>query len=262
MDLGLKGKSAVVMAATDGLGKAVARSLLEEGAHVAISGRNPDRLKATLAEFGAFGDAVTGTQLDVQETAELVGHLESVRRARGTIHILVTNAGGPPTGLAAEASLADLDTGYALTLKSAMVAVTTVLPWMRAQKWGRVIAMTSSSVRQPIDNLVMSNTMRAGLTGFLKTLSREVASDGVLVNSICTGMFMTGRLKELFEIRAQKSGRTIAEEQRLMETEIPVGRIGDPAEFGHMVAFMASERASFLNGVALPYDGGAGRFLL
>jgi 3-oxoacyl-[acyl-carrier protein] reductase len=104
--------------------------------------------------------------------------------------------------------------------------------------------------------------MRAGLTGYLKTLSREVAREGVLVNSICTGMFMTERLKELFEIRAERSGRSIAEEQRLLELEIPVGRIGDPAEFGHMVAFMASEKASFLNGVALSYDGGAGRFLL
>jgi 3-oxoacyl-[acyl-carrier protein] reductase len=262
MDLGLKGKSAAVMAATDGLGKAVAEALLEEGAHVAISGRNSDRLAATLADFSRFGDAVTAAQLDVLDTAQLTSHLEEVRRARGTVHILVTNAGGPPTGLAADASLADLDTGYELTLKSAVAAISTVLPWMQAQKWGRIIAMTSSSVRQPIENLVMSNTMRAGLTGFIKTLSREVARDGVLVNSICTGMFMTERLKELFSIRAEESGRSIAEEQRLMELEIPVGRIGDPAEFGSMVAFMASEKASFLNGVALPYDGGAGRFLL
>jgi len=262
MDLGLNGKSAVVMAATDGLGKAVAETLLEEGANVAISGRDPARLEATLADFSRFGEAVTGIQLDVLDTPDLVAHLEEAKRARGTVHILVTNAGGPPTGLASDAQLADLDTGYELTLKSAVAAVTSVLPWMRDQKWGRIIAMTSSSVRQPIDNLVMSNTMRAGLTGYLKTLSREVARDGVLVNSICTGMFMTERLKELFDIRAQKSGRSIAEEQRLMELEIPVGRIGDPAEFGSMVAFMASEKASFLNGVALSYDGGAGRFLL
>jgi 3-oxoacyl-[acyl-carrier protein] reductase len=133
---------------------------------------------------------------------------------------------------------------------------------MREQQWGRIVAMTSSSVRQPIDNLIMSNTMRAGLTGYLKSLSREVASDGVLVNSICTGMFMTGRLRELFQLRAEKSGRTVEEEKRAMEAEIPVGRIGSPSEFGAMVAFMVSEKASFLNGVALAYDGGLTRHLL
>jgi 3-oxoacyl-[acyl-carrier protein] reductase len=133
---------------------------------------------------------------------------------------------------------------------------------MRGQKWGRIIGMTSSSVRQPIANLTLSNTMRAGLTGYFKTLSCEVAQDGILVNTVCTGMFMTDRLTELFEIRAAKSGRTVAQEKQLAEQEIPLRRLGDPREFGAMIAFMASERASFLNGVALPYDGGALRALL
>ena len=263
MDLGLKNKNAVVLASTSGLGLAVAEALLTEGARVAISGRDPQRLESVQERLqNAYGDAVAGTSLDVTDTAALQGHLGDTRSRWGGVDILVINAGGPPTGLASEATLADLDKGYALTLRSAVAAVTTVLPGMRERKWGRIVAMTSSSVRQPIDNLTMSNTMRAGLTGYLKTLSREVARDGVLVNSICTGMFMTDRLMELFDIRAQKNATSVADEQRRMEQEIPVGRIGDPAEFGAMVAFMVSEKASFLNGVALPYDGGFTRQLL
>ena len=155
-----------------------------------------------------------------------------------------------------------LEEGYRITLRSAVVAIRTVLPWMRAQTWGRIIALTSSSVRQPIDNLVVSTTMRSALTGYLKTLSREVAADGVLVNSICSGMFMTDRLQELINLRARESGRTPDEELSRMAADIPLGRVGVPDELGALVAFLASEKASFLNGVALPCDGGADRHLL
>lgn len=263
MDLGLKDKSAVVLASTGGLGFAVAEALLAEGARVSISGRNSRKLEQALESLGAgYASHVNGEALDVTDSAALKKHLEAVRERWGSVDILVTNAGGPPTGLAAELKLEDLAKGYELTLKSAIVAVSTVLPWMRAKKWGRIIGMTSSSVRQPIANLTLSNTMRAGLTGYFKTLSAEVAKDGVLINTICTGMFLTDRLTELFEIRAAKSGRTVEEERRAAEREIPVGRLGEVHEFGAMVAFMASEKASFLNGVALPFDGGASRFLL
>jgi 3-oxoacyl-[acyl-carrier protein] reductase len=261
MDLGLKDKTAVVLASSTGLGYAVAEALLAEGAQVAISGRNPDRLEAARARLAAgAGERAMAEVLDVTDSGRLVTHLEGVRKRWGNVDILVVNAGGPPTGLAADLKVEDLEKGFQLTLRSAIVAITTVLPWMRGRKWGRIIAMTSSSVRQPIANLTLSNTMRAGLTGYLKTLSAEVASDGVLVNSICTGMFQTDRLTELFEIRAARSGRSLEEEKRAAEREIPVGRLGDPREFGALVAFVASERASFLNGVALPYDGGATRF--
>lgn len=263
MDLGLENRVAVVMASTSGLGYAVAESLLAEGAKVAISGRESARLHACLDSLASnAGGNVMGEPLDVTDSAALKAHLVRVREHWGSVDILITNAGGPPTGMAADVTVEELDRGFELTLKSAIVAITTVLPWMREQRWGRIIAMTSSSVRQPIDNLTMSNTMRAGLTGYIKTLSREVAREGILVNSICTGMFMTGRLRELFQLRSEKSGRTVEEEKLAMEAEIPLGRIGAPAEFGAMVAFMASEKASFLNGVALAYDGGASRHLL
>lgn len=263
MDLGLHDKVAVVLASSDGLGKAAAQAMLAEGARVAICGRNQERLRSAHDELVRQAKGrVKAETVDVTDSDRLVAFLNAVRRDWDGVDILVTNAGGPPTGRADAVELESLDEGYRLTLKSAVVAIRTVLPWMQARRWGRIIAMTSSSVRQPIENLVTSNTMRAGLTGYLKTLSREVAKDGVLVNSICAGMFMTDRLRELFDIRAGLSGRTVEEERQLLVAEIPVGRTGEPAEFGALVAFLASEKASFLNGVALPCDGGAGRHLL
>jgi 3-oxoacyl-[acyl-carrier protein] reductase len=263
MDLGLRDRIAVVLAATAGLGKAVAASLLAEGAHVAICGRDEARLRRTQSELGSDRpDALLAEAFDVTDSDRLVAFLTRVKSTWGGVDILVTNAGGPPTGKAGAVTLESLDAGYQLTLKSAVVAICTVLPWMQERKWGRIIALTSSSVRQPIENLVMSNTMRAGLTGYLKTLSREVAKDGVLVNSICTGMFMTDRLRELVDIRARESGRTPEEEVSRLVADIPVGRTGDPSEMGALVAFLASDKASFLNGLAVPCDGGASRHLL
>jgi 3-oxoacyl-[acyl-carrier protein] reductase len=176
--------------------------------------------------------------------------------------VLVLNAGGPPPAAAVDASDADLDRAYELTLKSAVRATRAVLPGMRARGFGRIVAMTSIAVRQPIADLVHSNAMRAALTGYLKTLADEVAADGVTVNSVCTGMFGTRRLGELFTARAAKAGGTAAEAAARARSAIPAGRFGDPEEFGAVVAFLASERAGFLTGVALPLDGGASRSLL
>ncbi len=253
----------MVLASSDGLGLAVARALAAEGARVAISGRDRERLgRAAESLRAVHGDRIHAEALDVTDGEALLAHLRGVRERWGSVHVLVTNSGGPPPGTADEADDEVLDAAYGLLIKPAVRAIRTVLPWMREQGWGRIVAMTSSSVRQPIGGLAMSNTMRAGLTGWLKTLSQEVAGDGVLVNSICTGMFDTERLRELIDVRAAKNGRTCDEERAAMAAEIPVGRIGRLDEFGATVAFLASERASFLNGVALPCDGGAGRALL
>ena len=266
MDLGLADKSAVVLASTSGLGLAVAQALLAEGARVAISGRDEARVKAVSTRLedshpGRVLGEPLGEPLDVRDRKALVGHLQAAH-ARWGVDILVTNAGGPRPGSALDVDDESLDEAFELTLKSAVHAIQTVLPWMRERGWGRIIAMTSSSVRQPIAGLALSNTLRAGLTGWLKTLSAEVAADGVLVNSVCTGMFDTDRLSELFEVRARKSGRKPEEERTMMERDIPVRRIGRVEEFGAVVAFLASEQASFMNGVALPVDGGASRYLL
>jgi 3-oxoacyl-[acyl-carrier protein] reductase len=262
MDLGLEGKVAVVLASSAGLGLASARALAAEGARVAISGRDQARLDAATQELErAHPGRVMAERLDVVDSDATRAHLERVRARWGGVHVLVTNAGGPKPAAAVDLTDDDLRAAFELTMRSTIAAIRVVLPWMRAQHWGRIVALTSSSVRQPIAGLALSNAFRAGLTGYLKTLSTEVARDGVLVNSICTGMFDTDRLRELFDVRAAKSGRSAAEERTAIEREIPVGRIGRVEEFGALVAFLASERASFLCGLALPIDGGASRSL-
>lgn len=263
MDLGLSNKVAVVLASSAGLGLAVVEALLAEGARVAMCGRDPGRLGKELARLTAANEGrVLGESVDINDPDALEEFLRQVNTHFGSVDILVTNGGGPPAMSADSVSEEALDQAYQTTLKSAICAVRVVLPWMRAQRWGRIIALTSSAVRQPIAGLALSTTMRAGLTGYLKCLATEMAPYNVLVNTVCTGMFGTERLEELVKIRAKKANRSIDEEREAMAKEIPLGRIGDVVEFGAFVAFLASEQASFITGASLPIDGGASRFLL
>jgi 3-oxoacyl-[acyl-carrier protein] reductase len=263
MDLGLGGKSCVVLASTRGLGLAAAEALLAEGARVALCGRDGARARELAARLGrGHGDRATVDVVDVEDLGALRSHLERVRARWGAVDVLVVNSGGPPPGAAADLDAAALARALEPGFGYAVEAIRTVLPGMRARRFGRIVAMTSLAVRQPIGGLALSNAMRAGLTGYLKTLASEVAADGVLVNSVCTGMFDTDRLRELFAKRAAKSGRSIDGERERTIAEIPLGRLGRPEEYGALVAFLASERASFLTGVALAYDGGSGRALL
>jgi 3-oxoacyl-[acyl-carrier protein] reductase len=278
MDLGLSERAAVVLASTSGLGFATARALLAEGARVAVSGRDPARLERALARLaegedgadrahrtGRTGraDRIWGEPLDVTDGAALARHVEAAARRFGRpVQVLVTNAGGPPPASALDVTDAELERAYRLTLRSAIHAIHAALPGMRASGWGRIVALTSSSVRVPIPALVYSNVMRSGLTAYLKSLASEVAKDGVLVNSVNTGSFATERLAELFEAQARRSGRTVEEERAAHVQRIPLGRLGEPDELGALVAFLCSERCSFLSGVALAYDGGANPALL
>ena len=263
MDLGLKDKAAVVLASTGGLGLASARALLEEGASVAVSGRDPERLERARDSLARHGDRAWCARLDVTDHAALAAHVsEAALRFGRPIQILVANAGGPPPATALEVDDDRLQRAFDLTLRSAIHAVQCVLPGMRAAKWGRILGMTSSSVRVPIPSLVYSNTMRAGLTAFLKSLAGEVAKDGILVNTICTGSFATDRIEELFANMSRKSGRSIEEERKAYVAKIPAGRLGKPEEYGDLVAYLCSERCAFMTGVALSYDGGANPGLL
>jgi 3-oxoacyl-[acyl-carrier protein] reductase len=243
MDLHLEGRRAVVAAATSGLGLATARALAREGARVVICGRDGGRLAAALESLD--GEPV-GLLCDVS-TAD--GGRELVERAAealGGVDVLVTNGGGPKPGTFSTTSPDDHLSAIAQNLLSPIAMCHAALPTMRAQRWGRVLAITSVTVRQPIPNLILSTTARTGLTGFLTTLAREVASDGVTVNSLQPGLHLTDRISTVY-----------GDDVTRLAADIPTGTIGDPADFGAIAAFMCSEHARFLTGAHIHVDGGA-----
>ena len=241
MDLGISGRRALVAASSAGLGLATAVALAEEGCQVAMNGRDPDRLKEAAGSVpGAF--PIVGDVSDAAGATELVG---AATEALGGIDILVTNAGGPPAG-----DWANTDTGlYAAALELNLISVVAMtkaaVPAMQAQGWGRVLAITSVSVRQPLNMLILSNTARAGVTGYLKTMANQVSADGVTVNSLQPGYHATDRLRQLF-------GDRMAD----LESTAATGSVGDPDDFGRIAAFLCSEHARFITGAALPVDGG------
>lgn len=243
MDPGLAGKRAAVAAASRGLGFACARALAAEGARVAICGRSEAPITAAAERIGS--DAVP-LVADVSDPDAARSFVAGARHALGGLDVLVTNAGGPPPGTFATAPFEEYPRALALNLLSVVAMCQEAVPGMQAQGWGRVVAITSIAVRQPIGNLILSNTARAGATGFLKTLAREVAGDGVTVNSVQPGMHETQRLIDAFgdDLAAQAAA-------------VPAGVLGRPEDFGAVVAFLCSEQARFVTGAAIPIDGGA-----
>ena len=251
MDLGIRGRRAAVAAATDGLGLGTARALAADGVHVAICGRNPERLAAAVASLEAIGGGdVHGLVADVGTTAGAEAFVAEATDALGGLDILVPNAGGPPPGGFSSTNLAAYGPALELSLLSTVAMCMAAVPAMRAQGWGRVAAITSVSVRQPIPGLILSNTARAGVTGFLKTLALEVAADGVTVNSVQPGSHATERL------RSMHGGDLTA-----AAAAVPTGALGRPEDFGAVVAFLCSDQARFITGAAVPVDGGSYRAL-
>ena len=251
MDLGIAGRRAAVAAASGGLGLGAARALVADGVAVAICGRDVDRLAAAVDELRSLGPGpVQGIPCDVGTVAGAAEFVEQAAGALGGVDILVPNAGGPPPGTASGVPVAAYAEALELTLLSTVAMCQAALPAMRAQRWGRVVAITSISVRQPIPGLVLSNTARAGLTGYLKTLALEVAADGVTVNSVQPGSHATDRL------RSMHGGDLTA-----AAAAVPAGVVGRPEDFGAAVAFLCSDQARFITGTALPVDGGAHRAL-
>jgi len=240
VDLGLTGRRAAVAAASRGLGFAVAAALAAEGAEVAICGRDATGVEAAAARIGA-----TPIVADVSTSEGAGGFVRDARDALGGVDILVANAGGPPPGRFADVSdPGEYARAFELNALSTIAMCAEAVPEMQARQWGRVVAITSIAVRQPIPTLILSNTARAGLTGFLKTLAREVAVDGVTVNSLQPGLHDTERLRALHAGPPDLSG-------------IPARRLGTPEEFGAFAAFLCSELAGFVTGTAIPVDGGA-----
>lgn len=235
-------------AATAGLGLATARALIAEGVQVAICGRDPERLAqaATL-----LGEGVVAIRADVSNTDGATAFVSEAIERLGGLDILVTNAGGPPGGMASSTPLDEYRSAIELNLLSTVAMCLAAVPMMREQRWGRILAITSIGARQPIPFLAASVTARTGVTGFLKTLATEIAADGVTVNSIQPGSHLTDRLRSLH-----------ADQLDALTADIPVGVVGDPADFGAAAAFLCSEQARFITGTSLLVDGGAARGLI
>lgn len=238
MDLGISGRRAAVAAASRGLGFAAAEALANEGVRVAICGRDKDAAGAAAKRIGR--DAVA-LKADVSSATGARGFVEAAREALGGVDILVTNAGGPPPGDFSSTNVDQYVAAIELNCLSVIAMCDAAVPPMRAQRWGRVVAITSLAVRQPMARLILSNTARAAATGFLKTVAREVAADGVTVNSLQPGMHDTERSRVLGSDTSS----------------IPAGTLGRPEDFGAIAAFVCSEQARFLTGTAIHVDGGA-----
>lgn len=248
MDLGINGKVALVTGGTKGIGFAVARGLAKEGARVVVSSRTEDLVEARVSELREQGCEVFGIPADVSSPRSIAQLFDTMRTYTGLPDILVVNAGGPSRGSIESMDDSDWERAYNLTLMSAIRLANYALPHMQAQRWGRIVNITSLSVRQPVANLALSNVMRAGVTGFAKTLSQEIAAQGITVNNVAPGYTDTERLNELFKTPEQKQA---------LAASTPMQRFGTPEEVASAALYLASQQAGYMTGQTLVVAGGA-----
>ncbi len=240
MDLGISGKRAIVAASTSGLGLATARALAEAGCRVVVSSRDQQRLASAAKSI----DGSIPIQADVSTVAGAELFIDEAVAALGGVDILIPNAGGPPPGNFASTDIADYAAAIEMNLVAMAAMCKKVVPAMQAQQWGRIVAITSTSVRQPMPNLILSNTARTGLTSLLKTLALEVASEGITVNTVQPGLHLTPRVSDLYAGNLDDVGN-----------DLPMGRAGDADDFGQVTAFLCSQQANYITGVSVPVDG-------
>ena len=263
MDFGLQGKIALVAAASKGLGRAVAEELAAEGASLILCARGDEALQETCAAIStAHGVPVLGLAANVADPADVARLVQAAQARFGRIDILVTNAGGPPAGTFDTLTPAMWQAATSLLLTSVVELTRAVLPGMKAQGWGRILNVTSISVKQPVENLMLSNSLRAAVTGMARTLATEVAQFGITVNNILPGYTRTERVVGLADATAAKEGISAEEATARWEAQIPMRRLGEPREFAALAAFLCSERASYITGTSIPVDGGWIRGLL
>ncbi len=257
MDLALKNKVALVAGASKGLGKAVALGLAREGANVAIFSRDAARIEQAAKEIrDATGAPVLAIVADATRAEDIQYAVDETVKKFGTIHVLVTNAGGPPPGEFVALTDEQWVAATNLTLMSAVRLSRAVIPFMQKQKWGRILHLGSLTIKQPYADLMLSNSIRAAVVGLAKTQANELAQYSILVNTISPGIIETDRVVQLMDSRAKRNGTAVREEYALAEKNVPLGRIGQPEEFANVVVFLASERASFVSGAHFIVDGG------
>jgi 3-oxoacyl-[acyl-carrier protein] reductase len=257
MELGLKDRVALVCGASKGLGRAVAEGLAREGAKLAICSRSRDHIIQTASQVATeFGVEVLGIAADLSDAQEARAFFQEARKHFGKVDILVTNAGGPPSLPFDEISDAQWKKAFDLTLMSAVILIREALPLMKENGYGRIVNLTSVAVKQPIEGLILSNSLRTGLVGLAKTLSTAVASQNITINNVCPGYTLTERVKELSEGTALRKGISVEDVIREWESQIPMGRLGRPEELASLVVFLASEKASYMTGTTIQVDGG------
>lgn len=267
MELGLRDRVALVGGASSGLGRACARELAREGCHVVVCSRSGEAINRTADSIGdETGRRVIPVAADLSTEDGCARVVDAAREAFGRVDVLVTNTGGPPAGAFEEHDMEAWHRATALLLDSVLHLVRRVLPGMRERRWGRIIPITSIAVKQPVDGLVLSNALRAGVTGLARTLANEVASQGITVNTVMPGYTRTNRLVNLATSQAatgvQERGQDLDEVYRRWTDQVPAGRLGEPEELAALVAFLASERAAYINGQSIAVDGGWIRSLL
>ncbi|MGM8215001.1 SDR family oxidoreductase [Bacillaceae bacterium W0354] len=258
MDLKLENKSVVVMAASKGLGKATALEFAKEGARVFLSSRNETELKKTVEEIrlASGNNYVNYVVCDITKPNDIKELITQVVKVNGTVDVLINNAGGPPAGTFEKFSDDDWQRAFELNLLSFVRAIREVLPYMKQQQSGRIVNFASSSIKQTIDNLILSNTFRAGIVGLSKSLSQELAKDGILINTLGPGRIATDRVAELDEINAKAQGMSVEQLEEKNKALIPMGRYGEPEEFARVALFLASGANTYLTGQSFVVDGG------
>lgn len=256
MDLGIEGKTALVLGGGGGLGRAIALALAGEGVKVALADIAPDALKTSAEAVATLGGGVHSIVWDLADLSQVDAHIAEIERTLGPVDILVNNTGGPPPTPAAGQEPALWTKQFNAMVLSVIAITDRVLPGMRARHWGRIITSTSSGVVAPIPNLAISNALRLSLVGWSKTLSREVGPDGVTCNIVLPGRIATDRTRSLDSARARRENRSIEDVQAESAATMALRRYGNPREYGDVVAFLASERASYITGSVIRVDGG------
>lgn len=263
MDLGLKGKVAIVAASSKGIGKATAMAFAAEGSRVTMLARGEADLSRAAEEVRErYGAEVLAIPADVTKAEDIARIVQGTVARWGTVNVLVNNAGGPPPGIFDEVNDAQWQSAFELNLLSTIRLVREVLPHMRRAGGGAIVNIQSTSVKEPIDNLILSNAIRSGVIGLAKSLALELAKDNVRVNNVLPGLIMTDRQRQMLTVWGQRLGKSFEETRRLREAQVPLGRLGDPEDVADMIVFLASDRARYVTGVTVQVDGGRVRSML